>query len=262
MFRLPRTGSPDKESQDRQSDSSSAARKQRWLARNGAIIAVEHCQSRRPLSQTVGPPQFRHLIIIGMENKNMYAFQPKPIHSEEILGDKLIITIPTQKMQFSTFFLPMWLFLWTIGGIFVISEIIKKFSFFMLFWLCGWLAGEVIAIYFILWLITGKEIIEVSSRSIVIRYHILGMNFKNEYLWDYVSDMRIFPHINSPWTALGIRPTSGERSVGISRGDMAFYYREKTVRFGNGIEEAEEKQILSSIQQRFSQYQLKITINS
>ncbi len=175
-----------------------------------------------------------------------------PRHTMVDYGNRIQISIPSQKIWFTLIFLPLWLTGWAFGEISAIHQVMKNgFSVFMMIWLTGWTIGGGFAILMLLWQIAGQEIIQVSGQSIIVTKTIFNLGFPKEYNAGYVKDLRISISItneNSQWG----RNNSTNYLVGYPK--LAFDYGAKTIQFGNGIDEAEAKQILYIIQQRYQQY--------
>ncbi|HEX5833997.1 MAG TPA: hypothetical protein VFY34_09090 [Pyrinomonadaceae bacterium] len=73
--------------------------------------------------------------------------------------------VKARRHAFLTIFLPIWLTLWTIGGIVAITTVITGTDRqpFLLLWLAGWLIGETMALVVFLWTTFGEELISVRN---------------------------------------------------------------------------------------------------
>lgn len=175
-----------------------------------------------------------------------------PRHTMVDYGNRMQISIPSHKHWFVFIFLPLWLTGWAFGEITVIHQLLTKdFNTFLLVWLTGWTFGGGFAILMLLWQIAGKEIIEVSGQSIILTKTIFNLGFPKEYSAGYIKDLRIsivIANDNNQWG----RNNGYNYYTGNSK--LAFDYGAKTIRFGNGIDEAEAKYILNIILQRYQQY--------
>jgi hypothetical protein len=166
-------------------------------------------------------------------------------------GNSLIFSIPARKQWFVVLFFPVWLTFWTFGGIAAIAALLTSPNLFILVWLCGWLFGEAFALFTILWMLGGKENIDVASQSIIVRYQLFGMNYSKEYATEYIHDLRVQPMTYpSTW---GSR-TRTSNVWGFNNGVIVFDYGSKTIRIAGGIDEAEGKQILATIVQAYPNY--------
>lgn len=167
------------------------------------------------------------------------------------LGDSLQITIPAVRHPFAILFLPIWLTFWTVGGLFAGSALLTKFEPGLLLWLVGWAVGFVFASATLVWMLVGKEKIEISTYSIISRHQVFGLGRSKEYLAEHIQDLRALPTVGYPGFGWGSQRAS---FWGFQDGMLAFDYGAKTFRLAGGIDEAEAKQILAAIQQRFPQY--------
>jgi hypothetical protein len=201
----------------------------------------------------------------------MPVIPPPPRHAIEDLGTSLKISIPSRKHWFVIPFLGFWLIGWAFGEIVVGGTLLAGFinilfgkslessgiepaacsgvGLFLLAWLGIWTVGGAFTIYAFLWQLAGKEIVEVSLQSITTSRQVLGFSRPKEYLAEHIKDLRVAPPGNG-WFGWP-RATS---FWGLSGGSVAFDYGARTFRFGSGADEAEAKQIIAAIQQRFPQY--------
>lgn len=174
------------------------------------------------------------------------------VHTLEDRGNRLRIIIPARKQWYILIFHPIWLVAWTVAGITAIQAISKHFDLFLLVWLVLWAMGWCFAALTVLWMAVGKEIIEISGGSMIRRLHIFSFSYAREYLASHIQDLRVLPTTNTPFGIWGAR----RQNVFIfNEGMLAFDYGAKTIHFAGGIDEAEGKQILAEILQRFPQYQ-------
>ena len=197
---------------------------------------------------------------------------PKPRYRIDDLGSSFTVTIPSPKNWFQIVFLGFWLIPWAVGetvaGTLLISGAISLVpsallgradagiattvalpGLFLLGWFGLWTVGGGLAGYSFLWLIAGREVIEVSALSVAHSRRLFGAGRTKEYLAEHVRDLRSVPLPYGPfgWAT----PTS---LWGRGFGAIAFDYGARTIRFGAGADEAEAKQIVAAIQQRFPQY--------
>jgi len=180
-----------------------------------------------------------------------------PHYSIKDIESKLFISIPSKKHWFLTIFLGVWLAAWVIGEI-VVGEIVVRTIFgnkvldssvagTFILWLGIWTVGGVFAIYTFLWQIIGREEIEVTSYSIKISQVILMFRRSKEYASEYIKNLHISPIQMPIWFRSWVY-------WGIGGGIVVFDYDKRTIRMGSGIDEAEGKQIIAEIQQKYPQY--------
>jgi len=200
----------------------------------------------------------------------MPIIQPrKARHSILEEGSTLKITIPSRKSLYTILFLGVWMGGWVFGEVSAAGQVFGGLlpnssqaethvsggiDLFTLVWLVGWTIGGVFALYTLLWQLAGKEKIEVSYESIKVQRAVLGLGRVKEYLAAHVKSLRVAPPSD-------IRNQFGRlRSLGMmgaSGGILTFDYGAETAHFGEGIDEAEAKQILETILLRFPNYRGK-----
>ncbi len=184
---------------------------------------------------------------------------PKPRHKFEDLGDTLRFTIPNPKSGPGIVFLLIWLLPWVLLLIGYIAHLISpatvKFEDPPSGWwgaLClipyfGFWVG--IPLYGLLWQLTGKEIVEFTPRSIRMRWPVVGLGWSKEYPRQEALNVQLKPTVDARQIRL-----HALFSLGRNYPALAFQYNKKSVYFGNFLEEAELKQILGVIRQRFPVY--------
>ena len=176
-------------------------------------------------------------------------------HKTEDLGDGLFISIPSRKQWLQIILLSFWLAAWAFGEIGVSWVLIRGEAFgptlFMIVWLVMWTFAGFYAIYMWAWQLFGEEVIEVTGQSIIISRVVLGFSIPKEYSAEYIKELRISTVFNGN-DLFGWSRTMGYWGMGA--GLIAFDYGAQTIRFGGGIDEAEAKQIMVEIQQRYPQY--------
>ncbi len=89
----------------------------------------------------------------------------------------------------------------------------------------------------------------VHADGFEIRREVFALSRSKEYLSSHISSLRVSPESFNPFDW-----SKGMRFWGIGGGVLAFDYGAKTFRFGNGIDEAEAKQIFNEIQLLFPKY--------
>lgn len=197
-----------------------------------------------------------------MNAKTVQPFAPRHVTTD--LGDTLRITLPSRKRWFtliaSAFFAVVWLSVTVpmvgLGGATLLGELradpaaLASDGFFFIFgliWLTVWSIAGLTAGYTALWGLAGREIIEVSPLAIRLARRVPGWGRARQYLAEHLQDLRVSPQALPDWWA--------RRSAWPSAtlGQLAFDYGARTIRFGD-CDEAEAKQILAEIEQRFPQY--------
>lgn len=184
----------------------------------------------------------------------MSTIQPASArHQADLVGDQLKIRIPSRKDWFQIPFLVFWLVFWFFGWVSAASTLFTApfgVDMFMLIWLTFWSIGGVLAFTTLFWLVMGEERVEISYEVFCIKRHILGMGQTKSYDLAYLKDLRVTSHSTSHsfWNS---RRNSNLTTFWKMDGPITFDYGAKTIRFGDGVDEAEAKQIVKLIQQYF-----------
>jgi hypothetical protein len=119
-------------------------------------------------------------------------------------------------------FLSVWLVMWTIGGVAVVTTILRQLA--------------------------GKEIITANPLSLSRRFEVFGFGSTRSYALSEVRDLRATSDIDPRYSrqrAL-FRWTGG----GEGYGAIAFDYGARTIRFAPGIDEAEAKMLVADLMRR------------
>jgi len=166
----------------------------------------------------------------------------------------LSIEIPPKRNWFVIIFLTGWLGGWLIGELFAFGFLIGVFggkegnnlgSLFILFWLIAWTAGGFFAIRTWLWMIAGIEIISFDNNELTIQKKAAILYPPKIYDLGEVKNFSLNP---SPTTDsyFGMNSNKDLWNLG-SNGVFKFDYGYKTIKIGNGIDEAEGRFILEKI---------------
>jgi hypothetical protein len=162
--------------------------------------------------------------------------QPFPMRSTvSDYEGRLQITVPLRQFG-AGLFIAFWLAGWTYGGVAILRKLIEKPSLFEAVWICFWAVSLPFAVYTLLRMLAGTDVVLVDQHRFVIRREIFGVGLGKQYLASEMRDLRFQPEVGSG------------RSHRYSR--VAFDYGAKTVTFGERLEEAEATQLISLINQR------------
>jgi hypothetical protein len=166
-------------------------------------------------------------------------------------GPGLEIVIPARRRVFALLFLPVWLFFWTIGGLFAFATLLSPetpggVDLFMGVWLCGWALGEVSVVTTILWMLRGREVVRVDRDVLIIRREVFGVGPTQEYDTREVANLRASP-LPFGVGAYGSSPLALLRQ---GAGTIAFDYGAKTYRFGIAMEEAEARILIRQMEEK------------
>jgi hypothetical protein len=168
---------------------------------------------------------------------------PNRRSSVEQTADGVRYAIPAQRNLGYVIFTPLWLIFWVWGEMSSINEIRAAGigSVFTVVWLIGWTAGGFWAVYVWLACLFGREIVTLTPSILSIQRRVFGFEPASEYDLAAIRDLRFSPVAEIPQ----------RRAIVIfKRGDIAFDYGAKTVRFGGGIDESEAKSIVADLKNR------------
>jgi hypothetical protein len=86
------------------------------------------------------------------------------------------VVIPASRNWFVLIFLGFWIFVWTIGGVAALGQIIQSFDAFLLVWLCAWAAGWAFAAATLAWQINGSETLRIVGGDLEVRHSAMGIS--------------------------------------------------------------------------------------
>lgn len=163
----------------------------------------------------------------------------------------LRIVIPCSRSWFVICFLGFWICGWAVAEFMVSSQFLRgdappERELFMLAWFGVWTVGGLLAIYAWLWQVMGKEIVTVHGQIFRTRRDIGGFGFDKEYALVEMRDLRTTPIRFNP-----LDLSSSLQLWGVGGGIIAFDYGVRTYRFGAGLDEAEAKEVVTAIKQRY-----------
>lgn len=88
--------------------------------------------------------------------------EPRDIrHRTVFVGGVETLRIPPRRQWFAVAFLPVWLILWTLGGVQAIGQLAEDFSLFLVVWLCLWAVGLVFVVLTLAMQVAGAETVRV-----------------------------------------------------------------------------------------------------
>jgi hypothetical protein len=158
-------------------------------------------------------------------------------------GNNLEIQIPTKKSWPGIIFLSLWLCGWLVGEIFSIRQLIIDetplfTNLFLLIWVIFWTIGGAAALFTLLWLIAGIEIIKVENGIFEIQKKILGWIRTKEYQISEIRVLSVNPLAEGSVT-WGKGGNGNTNTLKFDTGSIKFCYGAKTLKFGAGIDQAE-----------------------
>jgi hypothetical protein len=170
-----------------------------------------------------------------------------PRHSSKEIEDRLITSIPSRKSWYLIISLSISIVA-VAAEMFIGLMVIRGISLAFI-WIAVWTIVGAFVIYIFLWQIFGKEEIQITVSSITISKIVITFRRSKEYANEYIKDLRISP--------MGMNEGTSSRlsaAFGYGGGIIVFDYGAGTIRMGSNIDEAEGKQIIAEIQQKFPQY--------
>ncbi len=166
--------------------------------------------------------------------------------------DSVEIIIPAKKNWAIIIFCCAWLCGWVFGEVTAVGTVFgigghAGIGLFMLVWLVGWTIGGVMVLRAIIWQLFGQEIITVGNGELSIaKKQDFFFKPKTFNLSD-ACDFRVQDNDNSysMWGSRRSDPFNMKNG-----GVIWFDYGLKTVKFANGIDEAEAKYILKKLKDK------------
>jgi|GEM_PF-1127704 len=150
----------------------------------------------------------------------------------------------------------LWLFVWGTGLIGVIREFEQSdltnnvlgiiSLIFTLFWLLAWLAVGSGIVFLLLWGFFGKETFRLEGGRVVLEKTVFGIGKKHILDKAGIKNFRLEP-ANAHW--LGPNRWA---FYGLGPGKILFDYHTKTYSFGMALDDAEARQIVDMLKEKFA----------
>ncbi|MEH6832542.1 MAG: hypothetical protein V7661_17050 [Sulfitobacter sp.] len=160
-------------------------------------------------------------------------------------GDKLVVSIKAKRHPLSGAFIGFWLLGWAFGWVMAASSLLfgdtGAASLFLLGWLGAWTAGGVMAIATFLWLVAGRETINISTREVTIIRHIPIWSKKVTCDFPQVKGLRVDENTSHPFQ--NQVPNWFSRKSG----NIQLDYGVHSLGFGIELDQAEAAQIVRTI---------------
>jgi len=160
------------------------------------------------------------------------------------------LRIPPRRQWFVIAFLPIWLTMWTFGGVQAMKQVVLDHEPFLVVWLIGWAAGWIYATTTLAMQVAGSELVHVVHGDLEVSSGVGPLRRTWRYRGSAIGDLTSHVPTDSIWTGRGLdrpfflTPTSGA---------VRFSYGAKTVYLAPGIDEPEGRQIVAWMMRRLPQ---------
>lgn len=164
-------------------------------------------------------------------------------------GMGMRITIPAAPSFQNTTWLVLSLLAWAGGEVFVLWHLFDESpdplfgTFFMLVWLAMWTLGGIRMIDGLLWNLAGQEVIELSSTALKRRKRLPVFRRSKEYSVANISGLRP--------AALADQPSPSKRqnmsTLSFKDGTIAFDYGRDTHLLATGLDEADAQYVIAQM---------------
>jgi hypothetical protein len=166
--------------------------------------------------------------------------------------DSIEIVVPATRNTFVIIFFSIWLCIWAVSEFSTLRAFIidpnSSRDVFNMVWLCGWTLGGLIAGRALFWTIVGKEIIKVGQGALTIDKR--GALFYKAKTYD-LREARNFRAWQEyvPRGPFGNTRSNNAFNLG-SNGTIRFDYGMQTIKFADGLDEAEANFILQKLRDK------------
>jgi hypothetical protein len=170
------------------------------------------------------------------------AVKPPRFEIEQGLGGERI-RIRARRSIFALLFIPFWLVMWTIGGVTAATQLLRGFDPFVAFWLVAWGAGELAVTFAWFWMLWGAELVGVTGGDLELGQRLCGLTRSRLYRG---RDIRNLSAAEAP-------PFYAQAQLNIPflmrgrYGAVKFGYGGRTIRFAQGLDEAEGRLIVERL---------------
>ncbi len=180
----------------------------------------------------------------------------QPYKGRAILQDHFSdfeITIPARRNWFLILFIGVWLGGWLFGEVTAITTVTGILSghpanLFMFIWLGAWTVGGFFALRTFLWNVMGKEKITIGQGTLSIDKKAALLFKPKTYDLDEVKNIRVQENNVSNEGLFRLRRKN--YNVYDTNGAIWFDYGLQTVKFAEGIDEAEARFIIEKLKKR------------
>lgn len=165
--------------------------------------------------------------------------------------ESLTLSLPAPRHYLSLLGLGLWLVLWGAGLVFTVKALFGHqlvgvaAVFFLLLWLAGWTIGGLFAIYSLLWMLCGREVITLRGESLTLRREVLGYSRERSCKVAHIRQLRAIPDRAELYEL-----ATSLRIFGLAGGKLAFDYLGQIEQFGAGIDLAEAESLAAKLGER------------
>lgn len=174
------------------------------------------------------------------------GFEPLPKVWFRIERDKGIerIVIPARRSWFALIFLPIWLVLWSVGGVVVMSQAMAGQDVaFSVVWLILWFFGILFALGWLGWQISGKETLSIEPGALVRGWKLLGFGRQKRYDLTHVKNLSAA----APPFPFAMMQVSVPPFLPMTFGSVKWAYGAATIYACAGLTEAEGEMIVEHL---------------
>lgn len=165
----------------------------------------------------------------------------------------LSISLPAPRRYLTMLLLILGLAFWTYLFIAAVGAMVTRVSggtmtvILMLLWLLGWLLAGAVALYALLWMTLGREIVTLTDDTLTIRRDLKGYGNDQRYKVRHIEELRVTP---DPFDLYEF--VTSMRPFGLGGGKLIFDYLTLVGQFGAGLSSDEAQVICDRLRQRLS----------
>lgn len=157
-----------------------------------------------------------------------------------------MLVIPARRHMLLLIFLAAWLGVWTFAGSMMMSQFQTQSSPFLAFWLVGWAIGWIMVAAIVSWMLTGRELVQVTGGDLEVGYKVWGIHRRRLFRGADVRGLKAVPEAGH-WQMRQFPPMP---VLGQSRGSVQFSYGARTQSFGFGLDSTEAAEVVAWLQKK------------
>jgi hypothetical protein len=168
-------------------------------------------------------------------------------------SERLTLSLPAPRRYLTMVLLALGLAFWTYLFIASVGAMFTQLSgsiaalFFILLWFLGWLLAGAVALYALLWMTLGREIVTLAGDTLTLRRDLKGHGTNQTYKARHIENLRVTPDPFSFYEfATSLRP------FGLGGGKLIFDYLTLVGQFGAGISLDEAQVVCDRLRQRLA----------